>query len=246
MSKVNENIENVQKAVEGLHQQWETRKHSINALLDSLRQSHLNFQSEIEQIESDIGKVNNEIKLLTENVNTEKSDINNLTDQKSQLVPQIEQLDKTKVELQEKIEQLTSQSQELSQTIASKETQKSELEAEYNEKKSALEDMERSINEKVEVNNKELTTVKTQYDQIVSENGIWDYLFDKLNTPEVEIMGIIAANRNISLDDLKSKATSASPVHVGRAISKLEADGKITQTPEGNWDLSSSVLNLLD
>jgi hypothetical protein len=75
---------------------------------------------------------------------------------------------------------------------------------------------------------------------------VWDYLLSRIDQPEVEIMSIIASKRKISQDDIKQSAKSVSPVFVGRAISKLEADGKIVQDEEGKWDLDPSLLGVLD
>lgn len=60
---------------------------------------------------------------------------------------------------------------------------------------------------------------------------------DLMQIPEFEILVIILENGSVSVQEIKSKTKSVSPVLVSRTITKLEADEKIKRSDDGKWHL---------
>ena len=187
----------------------------------------------------------NEIKLLESNIANEKTIIANLKTDTSKQTPEIE----TKKSKKQELESITQESQKkldaLIGEVKVNEAKKADLERELLEKESTLANKEAEIDSKVASNQSELDQAEASFNAIVDDNQIWDFLFKTMESPEIEIMAIISLQRNISTDTIKSQAKSVSPVFVGRSLGKLESDGKIVQTPEGNWDLSPELLNVI-
>lgn len=60
-----------------------------------------------------------------------------------------------------------------------------------------------------------------------------------LHKPEVEILNIIRENTNKTSEEIKELTNKTVPVVVMRMISRLDADGLITQNSESQWRLST-------
>jgi len=245
MSKAEDKLNEVKSLVEQIQEESTKRVVQLSNLIDSLKDDISQTMTQQNEAEQKTGTLSNEVKLLEQNVGTEKSSIEQLKATLGQLNPTIEENTKTITELESTVGQLTTKKAEFEQQITAQQQKKATLAKEKQEKQAALDSLEQSIDKDLEKNRQELQQYTSEYDKIVDSNSVWDYLFDKIETPEVEIMAIIAANRKISMDDIKQKAKGVSPVFVGRAISKLEADGKIVNK-ENLWDLSPSLLQVIE
>lgn len=245
MIKAEEKLNEVQATVEKLKSEADKRVESLQGLISNLRGDIKAVEDEAEVAEQKTGKINNEIRLLNENIESEKKSISDLEARKKELTPDVEAKNSKEEELKSKITELEGKKTEMETQISEAKDKKAQLEAEKTEKSEALADLEGSIEKDLTKNRVELEEYKEEYNRLLENNLVWEYMFEQIETPEVEIMAIIAANRGISQDDIKSQAKNVSPVFVGRAIAKLEADGKIVQK-DNVWDLSPSLIEVID
>jgi len=245
MTKAEDKLQEVQQKVEIFKTEADKRADTLNKLIQDLRTDIEDVKEREEDSSDKIGKLNNEIKLSEQNIQSEKDSIASLNSELGILNPDLESKHNKRDQLKETLEENKSKRDQLVSDIESSQTKKANLTTEVEEKREALADLEASIDKDLEKYHQELDEVKAELSKVNENNIIWDYMFDILETPEIEIMAIIAANREISQDQIKSKAKGVSPVFVGRAISKLEADGKIVNK-DNNWDLSSSLLDVIN
>ncbi|MHA2503556.1 MAG: hypothetical protein ACXAE3_11880 [Candidatus Kariarchaeaceae archaeon] len=217
---------------------------NLKNLLNSLQTDASQISISHSGDEGKITTLENEVKLQEGNIAAERSSINELQTTLDQLNPDHEAKKTTLSELETSMTTLQSRKSELVTELGDRMTKKDSLQNEEKEKSQALNDLESSIEGDLVKINESLELAKKGYNDVLQSNAVWDYMFEILETPEIEIMAIIAANRGISLDDIKQKATSVSPVFVGRSISKLEADGKIVSSGD-LWDISPSLLELI-
>ncbi|MDH5404703.1 MAG: hypothetical protein OEY49_19530, partial [Candidatus Heimdallarchaeota archaeon] len=121
------------------------------------------------------------------------------------------------------------------------------VEGELDTNNNKLKDLNEQL-EKIENENKEklndiqskLDGLKEKNKDVMKKHDIWEYFLSKMESPEIEIVGIISSRDGITQDELKQRTKSVSPVFLGRALTKLESDGKITDN-DGKWVLSSSL-----
>jgi chromosome segregation protein len=246
MSKVENKINELKSEMEAIVSDSKVRLETLSSAINELNQALLRTNENEEQLNSEAGKLSNEIKLLQENISTAKGSTKEKQERVSNLGPEIKELNSKIEALQKSIEEDETKLTSLNEQNASSEKKLTDIEAEYQEKETARKALEASIDEKVNENQVKLEEAKQENVKVVEMYTVWDYLLSRIDQPEVEIMAIIASNRKISQDDIKKSAKGVSPVFVGRAISKLEADGKIVQDEEGMWDLAPSLLGVID
>ncbi|MHA2249461.1 MAG: hypothetical protein ACXAD7_03815 [Candidatus Kariarchaeaceae archaeon] len=246
MSKLNTRLTELQEDMQGIVAAASERSSTFTTAVTELQQAIVKREEEEGKLNDEIGKLTNELKLLEENINDLKTKLKSKKDSLSKLEPTIKESGKQLDTLKSKVSDLETRLVELNSKNESDDTALAGIVTELEEKEEARSGLEASIEEKVAVNQKQLDEKKAELDSIKDKYLIWDYLLSRIDQPEVEIMAVIASNRHISTDEIKQKATSVSPVFVGRAISKLEADEKIVQDAEGKWDISPSLLGVLD
>ena len=151
--------------------------------------------------------------------------------------------EKMTVELKDITSKLISDHEAMSNQNKVDESKLASLTTEHQEKTTARENLLATIDTKVKSNQDELEAAKSSYISMLENYGIWEFIFSKLEAPEIEILAIIAINRGISTEEIKAKAENVQAVFVTRSVSKLEADGKIIQNDNGTWDLSIQLLS---
>ena len=242
--KAEEKLAEVTQLVQKIKDETDNRINQLNNIISGLKADIDGIKSGQDQTSTKIGSLNNEIQLAETGIADEKKTIENLKTKLATLNPDLENNKQSLSALETNITNLTNRNSELDTSIVNHESDQKTLTADKQEKSMALADLEASIDKDLESYKAELGEIKNELDKIIENNLVWAYLFEIIETPEVEIMAIIAAKRNISLDDIKGKAKTVSPVFVGRAISKLEADGKIVNN-DNLWDLSPSILEAI-
>jgi chromosome segregation ATPase len=246
MSKVENKVNELKLEMEAIVKDSQVRLETLTSAINELNQALLRTDENEEQLNSEAGRLSNEIKLLQENISTVKASIKEKQERFSMLEPEVIEQNSKVEALQKAIEEDETKLASLNEQNTSSEKKLIDIEGEYQEKETARKALEASIDEKVNENQVKLEEAKQENAKVVEMYTVWDYLLSRIDQPEVEIMSIIASKRKISQDDIKQSAKSVSPVFVGRAISKLEADGKIVQDEEGKWDLDPSLLGVLD
>lgn len=247
MSRVNDRLNELQLDMEGFVNDAKSRLDAFNLILKDMNQAVSNLNQEEENLNDETGKLTNEIKLLENKLLDIKSNLKIKNEKLAKLEPEIEDQNKSLETLQKSIKEAETKLSELKSNNSTRESKLNELTAESNEKELARNKLESSIDDKVTVNKQQLEDKKGELQILAEEYVIWDYLLSRIDQPEVEIMAIIASNRgNLASDDIKSRVKTVSPVFVGRAISKLEADEKIIQNEEGKWDIDQSLISVLE
>ncbi len=246
MSELKELIENTNKTMDTLVNELTSHKSMLSNISTAFKDAINSTNEEIETLKSEISKLENEIKILNENIDERNKSISNNKNAIADITSQLNQQENKISELNSKISEYTSKLEELQNKNSVSEVKKTELEADLKNKQNAKEDLLKSIDEKVQVNNKELEHEKQELAKVMEENQIWEYLYGKMEAPEIEILAIIASHRGIALDEIKKLAKTTQAVFVSRALSKLEADGKITLLQDDKWDLSPELLSAVN
>jgi chromosome segregation ATPase len=206
-----------------------------------------------------IEKLNEETKnivLKNDELNAKKNTLNeenaalelklkNLNNEREILEAQVKSSKEEIQQIQPEVEKIKSEINEMTSKVGEGKTKLANLEGVLQSKSAARETTETNVKAQIDAKQMELDTAKTESQDIIENNIIWDYLKSKIDNPEIDILAVIAGTRNISSDEIKKRASSISAVLITRSISKLEADGKIV-SKDGKWDLSSPLLAELE
>lgn len=232
MSKFSEVMNNHQASFTGLNTSMVS---AITKLDDEIRDTVLKN----DELKAERNSLSESTKILETSIHALKQDEESLqskvkgqTEEQLQLSPKLEELD-------EQIASLTS-------TIENDRVKLTDLQGKLQQKISSREITESEAKSQIDAKQLELDTAKTESQDIIDKNVIWDFLKSQIDSPEIDILSVIAGSRNISSDEIKKRASSISAVLITRSISKLEADGKIVATPQGNWDLAPPLLAELE
>ena len=217
----------------------------LTSISDVLNKSIEKSQNDKNDLDTKINSLKQEIAVVKGKINDNNSSIASSNTTLNQLNPKIEGQVKTIEELNILISESSEKLQSLNKSVKEAEIKLVALGDELKDKTVTKDNLLTSIDIKVKGNLEELNTVKSGYNALGDKYAVLNYLFNKIETPEVEIMAIIAANRPLGLDAIKGQAKSVQAVFVGRAISKLEADGKIIMVENDKWDLAPSLLEKL-
>lgn len=243
---IDENIDKISTEMDALTEEINTHKEMLGKMIESMISAVYGSTAEIEEFNTKIESLDSENKIL----NTE---IESTTGKNAELNIEKDNINSQIKSAKDEINHITDENSNLTEEInlltgknKSNSDQFNTLDTELSEKIKAREDIEASIEVRVQGNIDQLNVEKGKLDDVIEEYFIWDYLKSKIEAPEIEIIAIIARSRNISTEEIKERAKTISPVFVNRSISKLDADGKIVQTEDGKWDISTSLLSTLD
>lgn len=218
---------------------------SMNNHQNAFSGLHTNIKAAIEKLNDEIRNIvfkNDELKAarnsLSENKQTLETSIQTLKQEENDLQSKIDSQKNESSQLTPKMEVLKTQNTALTSQITSDKVKLQDSELKLEEKISLKEATEVETKSQIDIKQLELDTAKTESQEIIDKNVIWDFLKSKIDNPEIDILAVIAGTRNISSDEIKKRASSISAVLITRSIAKLETDGKIVSTPQGNWDLA--------
>ncbi|MCY3410578.1 MAG: hypothetical protein INQ03_02970 [Candidatus Heimdallarchaeota archaeon] len=238
-------LADIKKEMENLMGEIKSHNDLLNSITDVLDKAIEKANDEKANLDQKVASKNNEITLLEGNIKEKEDLVKTLSSTIEELNPKIKDQDTLKADLKTTISSLEKNLDELRNSVAEAESKLSGLESEVAEKSKAKDELLASIDVKVEENKKGLNEARTVYDQLVEKYVSFDYLFEIIDTPEIEILAIISANRPVSQEKIKAQAKSVLPIMVSRAITKLEADGKIILNAEDKWDFSPALLEKL-
>lgn len=238
-------VEDIKNQMAELINDVKSHNDLLTSISDVLIKSLEKSKNDKNELDTKISSLKQELTMAEGKIKERNSSISEFNGRIEQINPKIEDQIKTIDELNTIITESSAKIQSLNTSVKAAEIKSVALQDELREKTIARDNLLTSIDEKVKVNLEELETTILGYNALGDKYAALDYLFNKIETPEVEIMAIIAANREIGLDEIKAQAKSVQAVFVGRAISKLEADGKIIMVENENWDIAPSLLDKL-
>ncbi|MCE7734083.1 MAG: hypothetical protein GPJ54_04335 [Candidatus Heimdallarchaeota archaeon] len=232
MRKFSETMNNHQNAFSGLN----TNMVSAITKLDDETRSMVLRNDELNAERNSLGEI----------TKTMESRILALKQEEESLQSKVKMQTEEQLQLSPKLEDLKGQIASLTSKIENDKVKVTDLQDKLQQKISNREFTETETKDQIDAKQLELDTAKTESQDIIDKNVIWDFLKSKIDSPEIDILSVIAGTRNISSDEIKKRASSISAVLITRSISKLEADGKIVATPQGNWDLAPPLLAELE
>ncbi len=212
-----------------------------------------NMEEKLKEVDQEHLEIKAKLQRTKEQATSLESSITKLRAEISDLETKIQNQENVNMQQEENIGKLRSTSEDLKvkedQTkgkIELLKSQISDLENQIKQKQEAKESLLSNLDAKVESIKKQLDEAKAKLASIDETYSAMNYLMNSglLETPEVEILSIVAAQRPVSNDAIKDQVKSVSPVLVSRTITKLEADGMIVNK-DGLWDLSDNLLSKL-
>ncbi len=224
-----------------------TSQNEMNGLLTNIRDSfkkaeenQKELRATIQQLESQssslimhVQKLETETSVTEKNISDQQGIQNQLNETINRINTEISTLKETKETLQKDINLLESK------IIQS--------EADLKEKQETKNNLLKNLDSEVDQLKSEVSQLKTDHNNLMNNFSGLSFLLSSglLEIPEVEILSIIAENRPVEQEQLKSMVKSVSPVLVSRTITKLEADGKILNN-NGKLDITPSLIEILN
>lgn len=237
-------VENLRKEMDDLVSEVKSHNDLLKSISDVLDKAVEKTNEEKNNLEVELDKKNQEISLLEKSIIDKKTAIKKFNDEITEITPKFKSQEEMINDIGLMVADLETKAKGLKESIAEYTDKQRNLDNEISEKTEARNSLMSSIDVKVAANEKVLQEAKDEQSALSKKYVAMDFLFDKIETPEVEIMAIVVANSPISTDEIKGKAKSVLPIFVGRAITKLEADGKIVSNGE-KWVLSPTMLEKL-
>ena len=223
--RFNENILSMKNLLEILDQKLKEVKNEEDELSLRFQRS----KEQIESLENTISKLTNEVNELETKIKNQQEIQNQQEETLSKLRTAIDDLETRKTNYQNAITALKADISTMKQQL--------------DQKRSARETLLANLDKEVEEVTFKLEEAKKKLQSLAEEYSGMDYLMssDLMQTPEVEILAIVAAQRPVSSEAIKDQVKSVSAVLVTRTITKLEADGMIV-SKDGLWDLSDDLI----
>ena len=223
--RFNGNILSMKNLLEILDQKLKEVKNEEDELSLRFQRS----KEQIESLENTISKLTNEVNELETKIKNQQEIQNQQEETLSKLRTAIDDLETRKTNYQNAITALKADISTMKQQL--------------DQKRSARETLLANLDKEVEEVTFKLEEAKKKLQSLAEEYSGMDYLMssDLMQTPEVEILAIVAAQRPVSSEAIKDQVKSVSAVLVTRTITKLEADGMIV-SKDGLWDLSDDLI----
>ncbi len=237
-------IDNLKKEMSELVSEVKSHNDLLTSIGDVLSKAMEKVATEKVGLDADIQSKMQEIALIEGNIDEKIAGITRFDAEIAEIAPKFDNQENMIADFSKMVTELEAKAKKLKEDISTFTDKDRNLDNEISEKTDAKNSLLSSIDKKVAENENQLKEVKEVYNSLSDKYVAMEFLFNKIETPEVEIMAIIVANSPISTDDIKSQAKSVLPIFVGRAITKLEADGKIVSDGE-KWNLSPRMTEKL-
>lgn len=243
MNEMKNTIEEIKKQMDAIQSDFANNSGMITSITEVFNNAVNQAEEDLRAFKDHVIKYEGDEKLLAINLVDTKKAIEELSQSLSEKNQAIVDQEKMTTELKEITSNLISDHEAMINQNQVDEGKLAGLKTDHQEKTTAKNNLLATIDTKVKSNHEELEAAKSSYIAMLEDYGIWEFIFSKLEAPEIEILAIIAINRGISTEEIKAKAENVQAVFVTRSVSKLEADGKIIQNENGTWDLSMELIS---
>ena len=243
MSEMKNTIEEIKRQMDAIQSDFANNSGMINSITDVFNNAVKQAEEDLRGFKEHVIKHESDDKLLASNLIDTKKAIEELKQSLIEKTQEITNQEKMTIEFTDITSKLNVDHEAMINQNTVDGGKLAGLKTEHQEKTVAKNNLLATIDTKVKSNQDELEAAKSSYATMLEDYAIWQFIFSKLEAPEIEILAIIAKNRGISTEEIKVKAENVQAVFVTRSVSKLEADGKIIQNENGTWDLSIQLLS---
>lgn len=234
-----------------LKNQLELQEQRFNENVTSMKNFLQELDQKLKAVQTEEDELNLKLQRTKEQIGSLENTISKLTTEVAELETKIKnqqeiqnQQEETLSKLRTAIDDLQTRKTNHENAITALKADISTMNQQLEQKRQARETLLANLDKEVEEITSRLKTAKERLQSLAEEYSGMDYLMssDLMQTPEVEILAIVAAQRPVSSETIKDQVKSVSAVLVTRTITKLEADGMIV-SKDGLWDLSDDLIN---